>query len=290
MNRIELSTVIFLLLFMNCNQPKTIDIQGHRGCRGIMPENTLQAFEKAIELGVHTLELDVAVSKDNIVVVSHEPYMNPVICKDPNGNEINPEDALEHNLFKMSFDSIKQYDCGTKINPKYPDQKKIKAYKPALDEVFKSAKALNSEIKFNIELKAHPKYDGIFTPVPEEFVELVLEVIKKNNAFNKTILQSFDLRILEEVRIQSPEMKTALLVDENESITNKLMQLSFKPEIISPYFELLDHEKVKEYQKDGYKIIPWTVNSIEDMKQMINFQVDGIITDYPDRLVTLLDE
>ena len=85
-------------------------------------------------------------------------------------------------------------------------------------------------------------------------------------------------------------MNTALLVDENESIAIKLRQLSFKPEIISPYFELLDHEKVKEYQKDGYEIIPWTVNSIEDMKQMIVFQVDGIITDYPDRLVTLLDE
>ena len=288
MNKIELSTVIFLLLFMNCNQPKTIDIQGHRGCRGLMPENTLQAFEKAIELGVHTMELDVAVSKDNIVVVSHEPYMNPVICKDPNGNEINTKDALDHNLYKMSFDSIKQYDCGTKINPKYPDQKKIKAFKPALDEVFKSAKNLNSEIKFNIELKARPEFDGIYTPNPKEFVELVLQVVKDNDAFNETNLQSFDLRILEEVKLQSPTMKVALLVDARESITDKLKYLSYKPEIISPYFKLLDIKNIEKYREDGFKIIPWTVNSVEDMKQMIDFQVDGIITDYPDRLIQLL--
>ena len=274
---------------MSCNKPNTIDIQGHRGCRGLLPENTIEAFEKAIELGVHTLELDVAISKDEIVVVSHEPIMNPVICMDSNGKNIPSDEAEKYNLYQMTYDSIKQFDCGTKFHPRFPKQKKLKTFKPSLDEVLKFAKALDSEIKFNIELKARPEYDGIFTPNPKEFVKLVLNVINTNNAFSESNLQSFDLRILEETKLQAPTMKVAILVDENESITTKLNQLSFKPEIISPYFKLLDIKNIKGYQKDGYEIIPWTVNSIEDMNQMIDFQVDGIITDYPDRLIDLIE-
>ena len=285
-NRLLIS--ILCLFLMNCEPIKTIDIQGHRGCRGLMPENTLPAFKKAIELGVHTLELDLAVSKDNVVVVSHEPYMNSVICLDANGNEILKADERNYNLYQMTFDSIKQYDCGTKFNSRFPEQEKFKAYKPSLEEVIKTSKSLNPYIKFNIEIKAEPKYDGIFTPKPREFVKLVLDVINQNNAFNKTNLQSFDIRILEEIKRQAPNMKLALLVDENETIDSKLAKLSFKPQIISPYFKLLSKEIVAQYQKEHYQIIPWTVNEIEDMQQMIEFNVDGIITDYPDRLVEIL--
>lgn len=275
---------------MNCNPTKSIDIQGHRGCRGLLPENTIPAFEKAIELGVRTLELDVVVSKDNVVVVSHEPFMNPVICLDPNGNEIKVTQQLEYNLYKMSYDSIKTFDCGIKYHPRFPKQEKIKANKPSLDEVIKVSKKLNPDIKFNIELKARPEFDGVFTPNPKEFVRLVLKVIDENKAFIETNLQSFDLRILEETRAQSHEMKVALLVDENEVISEKLLLLSYKPEIISPYFKLLTKEAVTSYQEKGYQVNPWTVNTVKDMNQMIGFQVDGIITDYPDRLMNLLQK
>ena len=275
---------------MNRNPTKTINIQGHRGCRGLLPENTIPAFKKAIELGVHTLELDVAVSKDNIVVVSHEPFMSRTICLDANGNEIPKSYDKKHNLYQMSFDSIKQFDCGTKYHPRYPRQEKVKTYKPSLDEVIKVSKSKNPDIKFNIEFKARPEYDGIFTPNPKEFVQLVLDVLNHNEVENKTNLQSFDLRILEEIKLQSPNIKVAILIDRNESISEKLKQLSYKPEIISPYFKLLKKEIVASFQADNYLIIPWTVNSIQDIKQMKNFNVDGIISDYPDRLIDIINQ
>ncbi|KJD32071.1 glycerophosphodiester phosphodiesterase [Tamlana nanhaiensis] len=273
---------------MSCNYNNT-DIQGHRGCRGLMPENTLPAFKKAIALGVHTLELDVAVSADKIVVVSHEPFLSRTICLDAEGHKIPKEDDMKYNLYQMTFDSIKQYDCGLKKHPRFPEQEKLKAYKPSLDEVFKLAKQLNPNIKFNIEIKAKPKYDSVFTPKPKEFVALVLNVIEENNAFAESNLQSFDLRILEEIKRQSPKMKVAILVDEDENINEKLKQLSYKPEIVSPYFKLLNKHTVEALQTDNFKVIPWTVNKSKDLEKMIDYRVDGIITDYPDRLINILE-
>ncbi|MGZ0014890.1 glycerophosphodiester phosphodiesterase [Yeosuana sp. AK3] len=265
-----------------------MDVQGHRGCRGLMPENTLPAFKKAIELGVTTLEMDLVISKDKQVVVSHEPYIKSDYCLDVNGNEIKKEDELKYNLYQMNYDSIKQFDCGSKKHERFPNQEKVKVYKPLLSDVFKLSEAINPEIRYNIEIKAQPEYDTIFTPKPEAFVRLVLNVIADYAVFNRVNLQSFDVRILEEIKKQSPTMKVALLVDENESVEVKLNSLSFKPEIISPYYELLSKEIVETYQKQTYQIIPWTINTIETMNAMIAFNVDGIITDYPDKLLALL--
>lgn len=275
---------------MNCTQHSKIDIQGHRGCRGLMPENTIPAFLKAIDLGVNTLELDVVVTKDNIVLVSHEPYMNPEICLDINGNEISENKWEAYNIYKMTLDSVKQYDCGVKVHPRFPNQKKINVVKPSLDEVIKESKKLNPTIKFNIEIKYQPSYKDVFAPNPTQFVSLVLEVLDKNNALELSNLQSFDLSILEEIKNQAPKMVVALLVDENEIILKKITKLSYKPEIISPYFKLLDEESVENLQALDFKIIPWTVNSNEELHQMIELKVDGIITDYPDRLIALLKD
>ena len=275
---------------MSCSAEKQIDIQGHRGCRGLLPENSLPAFEKAIDLGVNTLELDIVISQDHKVVVSHEPFMNPVICYNAKGESI--PDSLEtfFNLYKINYDEIKSFDCGSKIHPIYPNQEKLKTYKPLLSEVFDLVKSKNSDVKFNIEIKSEPNYYGIFTPEPKAYVKLVLEAIKKQEMLQRVNLQSFDLAILEEIKKQSPQMKVALLVEDNETIEEKLGSLSYQPEIISPYFKLLSAESVKDYQIKGFEIIPWTINEEKDMKQMILWQVDGIITDYPDRLIKLLQE
>lgn len=274
---------------MNCNSPKSIDIQGHRGCRGLQPENTIPAFLKAIDLGVNTLELDVAITKDNVVLVSHEPYMNPEICLDANGKEIPNEEGKSYNIYEMTFDSLKKYDCGSKLYSRFPEQEKLKTYKPSLDEVIKVSKKQNPRIKFNIEIKYEPSYKDVYAPEPKKFVALVLDIIEKNDAFKSVNLQSFDLSILEEIKKQSPEMKIALLVDWNEGIWNKISKMSYKPEIVSPYFQLLDKKVVKRLNAEHFKIIPWTVNEVDDMKTMIALKVDGIITDYPDRLIKILD-
>ena len=278
---------IFLLV-ISCDSSPVIDIQGHRGCRGLMPENTLPAFEKAIALGVHTLELDLAISKDRKVVVSHEPYINSLFCLDTLGNDINSEVDKTFNLYKMNYHEIKAFDCGTKVYPRFTEQQKLKAYKPLLSEVLEMAKAKNDKVRFNIEIKSDPRYDKIYTPKPDEFVSLVLEIINQYDVFEVSNLQSFDIRVLEEIKRQAPKMKVALLVDDNETIKAKLASLTFIPEIISPYFKLLNKNKVKQLQAKNFKVIPWTLNTVEDMQLMINYKVDGIITDYPDRLIELL--
>ncbi len=279
---------LFIILVMSCNPKVQIDIQGHRGCRGLLPENSLPAFEKAIELGVNTLELDIAITKDRKVVVSHEPYMNPLICFNPEGDEIPDSLSKDYNLYKPTHEEIKQFDCGSKFHTTYPSQEKIKTYKPLLSELFDLVKSKNSDVKFNIEIKSEPDYYGIYTPHPEAYVRLVLDEINLHKMFEKVNLQSFDLAILEEVKLQSPEMSVALLVEEDEVISEKLSELSYKPEIISPYFKLLTAESIHKYQSEGFKIIPWTINKEEDMKQMISWNIDGIITDYPDKLITIL--
>ncbi|MGJ8549872.1 glycerophosphodiester phosphodiesterase [Winogradskyella wichelsiae] len=281
-------SLLTLVLMMSCDSKKKMNVQGHRGCRGLMPENSLAAFEKAIDLGVETLELDIVISKDGKVVVSHEPYMNPVICLSSEGTVIPDSSEGAYNLYKMNYDEIKTFDCGTKFHPIYPNQEKFKTYKPLLSEVFDLVKTKKSNVKFNIEIKSDPSYYDIFTPQPEAYVALVLEEIDKHDMFSRVNLQSFDVAILEEVKVQARKIPLALLVEDDEIINEKLNLLSFQPEIISPYFKLLSEASISNYQKEGFQVIPWTVNTETDMKQMIAWNVDGIITDYPDVLIKIL--
>ena len=273
---------------MNMITSRTIEVQGHRGCRGLLPENTLPAFKRAIDLGVDALELDVAISKDKKVIVSHEPFMSRTICLDPKMNEITKEKDKTYNLYQMTYEDIKAFDCGMKHHKRFPEQEKLKAYKPTLESVFLMADTLKNKIKYNIEIKAKPGYDEIYTPQPKEFVQLVVKTIEEYKVFKRCNLQSFDLRILEEIKIQTPLMKVALLIDKDESISDKLTQLSYKPEIISPFYKLLNKEIVEDYKKSGFQVIPWTVNSIPEMKKMISYNVNAIITDYPDALIRIL--
>jgi glycerophosphoryl diester phosphodiesterase len=279
------------MLFSNCNPDPHLEVQGHRGCRGLFPENSLPAFQKAIDLGVTTLEMDLVISKDKKVVVSHDPFMNHEIALDIDGNEISEANEKSYNLYTMDYDSIKMYDCGSKPHPRFPNQKKLKVYKPLLEEVIDLAESQTQHtILYNIEIKSLPKWDNVFTPKVEEFVGLALHVIHQKGIASRTTLQSFDVRALEEIKRTSPNMQISLLVDEDESIFDKLKLLSFKPEIISPYFELLNVEIVKRLHAQGFKVIPWTLNEEADIINMISYGVDGIITDYPDQLIKILNE
>jgi glycerophosphoryl diester phosphodiesterase len=280
----------FILVF-NCRSQKVVDIQGHRGFRGLHPENSLPAFDKALELGVQTLEFDVVISKDQKVVVSHEPFMNHEIALDLFGNVITPRNELSFNMYTMPYDSIKLYDCGSKKHPRFPFQKNEKVHKPLLIEVIDLAeKKSNNTIFYNIEIKSKPEYDAVYAPDVNQYVKLVIEVLETKGILDRAILQSFDLRALEYIKIQNPNIQTALLVDENEWIATKLEKLSFMPDIISPYFKLLDQQTVSKYQVEGIKVIPWTVNDVEDINNMLELKVDGIISDFPDRVIGLSNE
>ncbi|MDO1501245.1 glycerophosphodiester phosphodiesterase family protein [Winogradskyella maritima] len=275
---------------MSCQTQIHIDIQGHRGWRGKYPENSMIGFQKAMELGVTTLELDIGVTKDREIIISHEPFMSRKICLNPHGEEIPEEMDMVYNLFQMSHDSIKQFDCGTKFHPDFPKQEKVDVYKPLLSELMTFILKENASVKLNVEIKSKQGYYGIYTPHPKDYVALVLEEIESYNFQNRVTLQSFDINILEEINKQAPKLQIALLVDDNEKIQAKLKALSFLPSIISPYYELLTASNVTSLQSSGFKVIPWTVNSDEAIQIMIDFQVDGIISDHPEKVFQAIRE
>jgi len=289
--------ILFLTLCIwGCSASKekrAIDLQGHRGARGLFPENSIDAFLKAAEMGVNTLELDLVVSKDGKLVVSHEPYFSTHFCLDTLGNEI-PEDSVI-NIYQLSYDVIKQFDCGSKGNPRFPEQERSLSVKPLLEEVLDTveayiAKSGRSPVFYNIELKTTQETDFTFHPSPEAFSDLVYELITRKNLWNRVNIQSFDFRTLQYYRKTYPEVVLALLIENELPWKANTDSLGFIPEIYSCYFPLLDKEVVKELQNEGMKVIPWTVNEPSDLNQMLELEVDGIITDYPDRAITILDK
>ncbi|MGB6035695.1 MAG: glycerophosphodiester phosphodiesterase [Cryomorphaceae bacterium] len=270
---------------------KKLDFQGHRGCRGLMPENTIPAFEKALDLGVTTLEMDVVITKDNKVLLSHEPWFSHEIAIDPNGTSISEEDERNHRIYEMSYEDTQAYDVGMKAHPRFPDQEKIKAKKPLLSDVIIFAEAHAKETSrplpyYNIETKSLPAGDGIFHPEPEKFVDLLMAVINEGGASDRTTIQSFDVRTLQVAKTKYPKMKLVLLVENTETPEQNLQSLGFTPDIYSPDYALVDDDLISFAKEKGMKIIPWTVNEREEMNELIDMGVDGLITDYPNRLPT----
>jgi len=282
------------IFFCNTLQAQTMmDVQGHRGCRGLMPENTIPAFLKAIDLGVTTLEMDAVVSKDGKVVVSHEPFMSHVICRGPQGETITEEEEKNYNLYAMTYEEISQCDCGSRIHPGYPQQQKLSVSKPLLSEVIREVEAYLDkndlpEVLYNIETKSTPEGDNTFHPEPQAFVDLLMEVVENGGISDRTTIQSFDVRTLQYANQQYPDMELALLVGNTKSPEKNLELLGFTPDIYSPYYKLVSKKTVQFARDQQMKIIPWTVNSPKDIKKMIGMKVDGIISDYPDRVLKAL--
>ena len=283
--------VLLQFLFLQtCTKPivepiKKIDYQGHRGCRGLMPENTIPAFEKALDY-VNTLELDVVVSKDKKIIVSHEPWMSELICSLPSGEPVTKAEAKEIKIYQLDYDQIKQYDCGKRGNIKFPQQEKIASYKPSLEDMVKhiDSYCLSNNKKlpwYDIEIKSEEEHYGEFQPHPEEFVKLMIKELKALNIKDRCNLQSFDINILEEIKSQDSEIIVAYLIDNINRLTKNLKKLSFKPEIYSPYFKFVTKSMVDKCHAKSIKVIPWTVNNQKDMRKLIEAGVDGIITDYP---------
>jgi glycerophosphoryl diester phosphodiesterase len=281
---------IFLTSFQVSAQiyiPK-FDLQGHRGARGLRPENTIPAFLLALDSGVTTIELDLAITKDKQVIVSHEPWMSAAICLQADGSPIKPKDERKFNIYEMTYEQVKSFDCGSKGNENFPDQLKLKITKPLLSEVIVAIEDhiksyTQYEVDYNIEIKTTPEDDNKFHPSPEEFSDLVFNLIDQYLPLERIVIQSFDFRVLKYWHEKHPEVRLAALVENAKSINANLEDLGFKPSIYSPYFKLLSKEKVKELQREKIRVIPWTVNEIADMKKIRDMGVDGFITDYPNR-------
>jgi len=263
---------------------QNIDWQGHRGCRGLMPENTIEAFLEALKYPVTTLELDVVISKDHQVVVSHEPWISDKICLN-NGKEFRNGSKPKFIIYQMDYSKVRTFECGVKPNSEYPYQKKIKAFKPLLSEVFNHVEeevknTPKAGIKYNIEIKSFKEGDGVYHPEAETFVKEVIEEIRKHISDDRYSIQSFDLRVLEIMHMSYPEITIALLVESNGLEAN-LDKLSFKPDIYSPNYRRVNKKEVALAHEMGILIIPWTINTAGGINKMLKLGVDGIITDYP---------
>jgi glycerophosphoryl diester phosphodiesterase len=265
-----------------------VDIQGHRGARGLLPENTIPGFKKALNYGVTTLEMDLAVTADSMIVVSHEPYFSSAICKDSLGEAIGKKNEKKHSIYQMSYEDIQKYDCGSLGNPAFSEQEKIPVSKPLLKDVIKEVEwhiksFTNYQVDYNIEIKTSPSGDGKYHPSPEEFSDLVYELIDQYLPWKRVIIQSFDFRILRYWHVKYPEVRLSVLIESPGPISSKLAVLGFQPAIYSPNFQLLNEQKVNYLHKQNIKVVPWTVNDPNQMEKLVKMGVDGIITDYPDR-------
>ena len=263
------------------------DKQGHRGSRGLMPENTIPAMLRAIDEGVTTLELDVVISKDSQVVVSHDPFFHQNITTTPAGKTLTKKEAVDHLLFTMNYDSIRKYDVGLKPHPDFQQQQKMAVHKPLLKDMVmateKYAAEKNNPVHYNIEIKSKAEGDGVAHPAIPAFTELVIKTLQELGTLNKTIIQSFDIRPLQYLHQKYPDVQTSLLIlgTDKRTLEEQLNDLGFVPEYYSPHYSLVTAELLNQCHQKNIRVVPWTVNSKKEIEQLKNLGVDGIITDYP---------
>ena len=279
---------LLLMTMMHSAFTQELDIQGHRGARGLMPENSIAAFMKALEEGVSTLELDVVITKDKQVLISHDPFMLSDICSKPNGEPVAKNEVEGFNIYQMTYAEVQQFDCGSRGNARFPEQQKMAVTKPLLadmiDQVEEHLSKNNlAKVNYNIEIKSVESEYGISQPQVDEFSKLVLEVITNRLSDERFTIQSFDFNVLKHIHKTYPEVALVALVENKKGVEANLEDLGFIPKIYSPYYLLLNQKNVDLCHQKGMKVVPWTVNDRDRMLKLVEMGVDGIITDYPDR-------
>lgn len=300
MNKLTFLFGMLLLSTTACTVKKTMkaeqlafpsfSAEAHRGGRGLVPENTILAMKDAMSYpAVTTLEMDTHITKDGKVVVTHDDYLSSGFMLTPDGNEISPSDSKMYNVFQMEYDLLKKFDIGTKVNKDFPQQKKVKTYIPLLadliDSVQREIKTKNKKQYFyNIETKCSAKGDGVTNPTPPVFVKLLMDVIKLKKIEPYVVIQSFDKRTIQIINKEYPNIKTSFLVSNKKSYEENIGDLGYKPFIISPAYKMVNANFIGKAHADGVKVIPWTVNTAEEIAALKSLGVDGVITDYTNLL------
>ena len=293
-----------------------LDLQGHRGARGLAPENTLAAFATALSIGVTTLEMDLGVSRDGVVVVAHDPEINPDLTRGPEGEWLAAPGPALHTL---DLAEIRRFDVG-RIRPgsryagRYPEQRPADGARiPTLADVIELTRSAgNDEVRFNVETKISPLEPDL-TPAPEAFAQAVIEVLRTEGVAERSTIQSFDWRTLRAANAIAPEMTTVCLTAEQRWLDNLQRgrpgasawtagldadDFATVPDLIaaagcgvwSPYYGDLDEAALARAHALGLEVVVWTVNEPPEMRRLIELGVDGIISDFPDRLRTVASE
>ncbi|MVT07116.1 glycerophosphodiester phosphodiesterase [Chitinophaga sp. ysch24] len=261
---------------------------GHRGTRGLMPENTIPAMIKGIETGSNTIEFDVHITKDGKVVVYHDASFNPDYTTKPDGSEIPKETRKDYTFYKMDYSSIRPFVIGEKAYPEYPEQQRIKSYAPLLSELIDSVEAYTKlhglpPVYYLLEIKSSEKTDGMEQPVPEEYIDKLMAVKQLKPLGKRLIIQSFDARPLQVLHRRYPKMTLGFLTGDKAPAAQQLEGLGFKPQFYNPHYSLVTKEVVELCHSKKIQIVPWTVQEAAEMKKLKGLGVDGIITDYPNR-------
>ena len=272
-------------------QRPSFDLQGHRGARGLLPENTIPAFLHALDLGVTTLEMDSVINAEGHVVVSHEAWMSAMICSHPDGSAVSVNEEKKLRIYAMSDQQLATYDCGQRGHPDFPRQRPMPVAKPLLRDVFLAVEAhaetttirgRSGPVRYNIEIKSRPEHDGIFHPGVVEFANILYGLVYAFDLTGRTTIQSFDPRALEAVHAIDRQISTSLIVANHDGLQANLGRLSFTPAIYSPDYALLDRRQIEAAHALNMGVVPWTVNDRKTMLELIAMGVDGFITDYPD--------
>jgi len=299
-----------LTCFLTCSLASGLDLQGHRGARGLLPENTLPAFAKALSIGVTTLETDIAITKDGVVVISHDPSLNPDITRGPDGAFLNGRGPL---IKDLTFSELQRYDVG-RLNPAsryaqtFATQQPVDGTRlPSLAELFALVqRSGNKEVRFSLETKITPTAPEATLP-PEPFARALMAAVRQAGVASRTTIQSFDWRTLKVVQAEAPEIETVYLSAQQRWLDNigagaaqpsvwtagirhadhgsvPKMVRAAGGRIWSVHFGDLTPASLKEAKDLGLTVLTWTVNDPAQMARFIDMGVDGIITDRPDLL------
>jgi glycerophosphoryl diester phosphodiesterase len=262
--------------------------QGHRGERGLYPENTLLGFANCLKNGVRAVELDVLLCADGQVVVSHEPYFSPEYCLTPEGKPIESEAIWQYNFFNMTYSEICAFDCGSLPHPRFPMQKNARAYKPLLLEVIAHLEALSDSYTppfYTIEIKVSEEWVEKGQPSLEYTAGRVLETIYQARLSKQRFcIESFEPQVLEHIRRKDGDIKIGLLVENSLSVEENLRRLSFAPDMYAAHQDRIHKAMIDELHQKNIRIWAWTVNNPQTAQRLLDWGVDSIITDFPSQM------
>jgi glycerophosphoryl diester phosphodiesterase len=262
---------------------------GHRGTRGLMPENTIPAMIKGIEAGANTIEFDIHITGDGQVVVYHDASFNPAYTTMPDGTDIPVASRGDYTFYKMDYSRIRQFVIGEKAYPEFPEQQRIKSYAPLLSDMIDSVEAYTRThhlppVYYLLEIKSSEKTDGKEQPAPEEYVDKLMAVKQLKPLGKRLIIQSFDPRPLQVIHRKYPKTTLGFLTsDKDIQPAQQLDLLGFTPQFYNPYYKFLTPELLSVCHARKIQVVPWTVQEVDEMKRLKSLGVDGIITDYPNR-------
>ena len=271
----------------------SVDVEAHRGGAGLMPENTIASMLNGVKLGANTIELDLHITKDAKVIVVHDAYFNADHTTKPDGSELTEKEAENLPFFHLTYDEIKKYDTGSKPYNKYPEQEKLASYIPLVSILIDSVEQFTSQngygpVRYNIEIKSDEELEkkGLI-PNYKYFTDKAMAVLLSKKLGSRLLVQSFDTRTLNYLHEKYPDTRLSFLIANAGGFNANMKKLDFIPDVYSPYYALVNRNLMENCQEVGIKVIPWTVDDDDNIRKVLDMQVDGIISNYPNRVMEI---